>query len=718
MLLLLLTCLVALGQAPEPEPIVIQDISEPITIDGHLDEESYTLPPLGFELVRFQPNQGGPPPGTTEYWLFQDEKSLYFTARISDISYKVRSHITPRERINFDDQIGLYLSTFGDPREGYLFYFNPLGVQQDIRMAPNSFSFAWDTQMKSKGRVTEDGYIIEVEIPFRSIKYPKANGTQEWRAFVLRKVPSIGATFSYPMIERRHPRLFSLAAPLNNVRPGPGGSGLELIPSFTAFQAASREALSEPLVYTGVSPWTEAFRPALDARFGFTPNLGLTATINPDFSQIEGDQTYIDLNQRFAFFLRERRPFFLDGNEYFSDVSESFYSRSIQDPLHGLKVSGREGPVALGVLHLLDKSPNPTVHDDDTPGFNEDDVEGRIALNHIARSRIDAFNGGAVGFTAIDKRILDPQGLKPVGQHTGALLDITVPTANDGQFMAATYQSWTGRNGEGLMWGQENYINYLRYQRRGLGGNIELTDRSLGLRKEMGFVNQSGLTAGTGEVYYAWEPGGAINRYVLGVETEGQIERNGDGFQSVTLDQRLVHDGIHEWSASFGLLRTTEEDVQDLGWLAEVEYEAEWAHFIEMEATAVVARLLDYGRLEPAYIARSNVYLTLRPTAGLSWENNLFYERIFPRNDETSFATRWRSKLNWQFSRELGLRTIVEHTGGSALDPTLRSSILLSWLLNPGTAAYLGYSETTQLGEDIGGLERAVFGKVSVYWRP
>ena len=179
-----------------------------------------------------------------------------------------------------------------------------------------------------------------------------------------------------------------------------------------------------------------------------------------------------------------------------------------------------------------------------------------------------------------------------------------------------------------------------------------------------------------------------------------------------------MHHGIHEWKASFGLLRTTEEGVRDIGWLSEVEYEAEWAHFIEMEATTVVARLLDYGRLEPAFIARGNMFLTLRPTAGLSWENNLFYERIFPRNDTTSFATRWRSRLNWQFSRELGLRTIVEHTGGSALDPTLRTSVLLSWLLNPGTAAYLGYSETTQLKDDVGALERAVFGKVSVYWRP
>ena len=102
-------------------------------------------------------------------WLFQDEKRLYLNARVSQIDYKFRAHISPREILNFDDQIGLFLSTFGDPRGGYLFFFNPLGVQQDIRMSPNVFSFAWTDAFKGP---PDDGYELEVVIPFRSIKYP------------------------------------------------------------------------------------------------------------------------------------------------------------------------------------------------------------------------------------------------------------------------------------------------------------------------------------------------------------------------------------------------------------------------------------------------------------------------------------------------------------------------------------------------------------------
>ena len=281
-----------------------------------------------------------------------------------------------------------------------------------------------------------------------------------WRAFVVRKVPATGASYSYPRIQRRHPRLFSLAAPLQNVKPSSAGSGLEITPSLTAHQAAARSDLTQPLQYTGLNPWTEAIRPAMDVRFGFTPNLGLTATLNPDFSQIEADQTYIDLNNRFGFFLKERRPFFLDGNEYFNDTSRSFYSRAINDPLYGLKFSGKEGRSALGFLHLVDKTPSATVHELDTPGFNDDELADRIAINHIARARIDAFNGGYIGLTGLDKRMFDPVAFQTMGQHHAAVIDFSLPFSEESQLMGASTQSWTGRPGESLMWGQVNLLEY------------------------------------------------------------------------------------------------------------------------------------------------------------------------------------------------------------------------------------------------------------------
>jgi len=456
----------------------------------------------------------------------------------------------------------------------------------------------------------------------------------------------------------------------------------------------------------------------MDVRFGFTPNLGLTATLNPDFSQIEADQTYIDLNNRFGFFLKERRPFFLDGNEYFNDTSRSFYSRAINDPLYGLKFSGKEGRSALGFLHLVDKTPSATVHELDTPGFNDDELADRIAINHIARARIDAFNGGYIGLTGLDKRMFDPVAFQTMGQHHAAVIDFSLPFSEESQLMGASTQSWTGRPGESLMWGQENLLEYSKYARVGSSVRGMVIDRSTGLRKELGFLNQSGLTLAEAEWFHTLEFDGSVDRYRPGVEVFAQVERNGDGVQTVQLNQSLVHHGIHEWSGEVGMLRSREENVEDLGWFAEIEYESDWAHFISLESRVRGSRLLDYNRLKPAHIINLHTDLTLRPTAGISWQNEFLYERIFPEDANSEFATRWRTRLNWQFTRELGLRTILEHTGGTALEPKLRSSLLLSWLLNPGTAAYIGYSETTQLAGGTGALERAVFGKVSVYWRP
>ena len=709
---------ISLALGGTPQPIAVQDIAVPVQVDGRLDEEIYNSPPLSVQLLEFVPKEGGPPPGKTELWLYQDEKTLYLGARVSEIDYKVRAHISPRERLNFDDQIGIYLSTFGDPREGYLFYFNPLGVQQDIRMGPDSFSFAWDTQMKSKGRLTDDGFELEVAIPYRSIKYPSAEGAQQWKVFLLRKVPATGATYSYPQIQRRHPRLFSLGSDLTDVRPPSQGSGLEVIPSFTAHQTGQRTDLDQPLNYTGLNPWSDALRPALDVRFGFTPNLGLTATLNPDFSQIEADKTYVDLNQRFAFFLPERRPFFLDGSEYFADFSESLYTRSIVDPAYGLKLSGRAGKWGVGGLHLVDKSPTSTVHERETPGFGPDEVEEKVAVNHMVRVRRDVLNGGSVGLTAIDKRIFDPVAFQTHGQHTAVGADISIPLPMEMTLQSSTLQSWTGRSGEPLLWGQENQVRLARYARIGTNFELLVADRSLGLRKEMGFLNQSGLTLVNGELAHAIQGEGALDLYRPKVEFMGQFERNGEGFQTVQFDQRITHHGIHSWKTELGLSHTKELDTELWGWWAGVEYEADWASWIGVETESAVGRILDFDRLQPATVFSTVAELTVRPTASLSWQNSLFYERLFPQSDDAEVATRWRSRVNWQFTRELGLRVISEHTSGTDRDPRLISSVLLSWLLHPGTAAYLGYSETTQLKNGVGALDRAVFGKVSVYIRP
>ncbi|MBW2258532.1 MAG: carbohydrate binding family 9 domain-containing protein, partial [Deltaproteobacteria bacterium] len=235
-------------------PVHAVEATGSIAVDGVLDEASWALAEPVTEFLRFIPSEGGAPPGVTEVRFLQDDTNLYVGVRVSAVTEPVRARYSPRESINEDDQVGLYLDTFRDRRSGYIFYFNPLGIQQDIRFNAGRWNPAWDTVLRSRGRVTEDGYEIEIAVPFRSLKYPSTQGAQEWGLLLTRRVPGEGAKYSHPPQERDHPQLFDQATTLV-LTPPKRGSGLELMPTLTAIQTGEREARDEPMSWTGFDPW-------------------------------------------------------------------------------------------------------------------------------------------------------------------------------------------------------------------------------------------------------------------------------------------------------------------------------------------------------------------------------------------------------------------------------------------------------------------------------
>ena len=319
-------------------------------------------------------------------------------------------------------------------------------------MTIGSFNPAWNTVYKSRGTVNGEGYDLEIAYPFRSLKYPSNAGGQEWGVMITRKIPSEGAKYGHPHLDRGHPRLFSQAVPLTGVKPARRGSGLELIPSLTAIYQENED---------------DQLRPSLDARFGITPNIGIAGTLNPDFSQVEYDETPIALNQRFAFWFPERRQFFLDGTDNFADPHDMLYTRSIVEPTWGAKVSGREGPWTVGVLNAVDRSPSATVNENATPGFTEDDVDDAVAVDTAVRLRSDAFDGGAFGISWSDKRLYRDGGM--TGLHQGAGVDVNIPLGNRWTGTASTFQSFTGPSVDAMAWGQENKAAIGRAGGKGTG---------------------------------------------------------------------------------------------------------------------------------------------------------------------------------------------------------------------------------------------------------
>ena len=217
--------LVLTAQAEDLPPV--PQTTVPIVVDGVLDEAAWQQAAPITEFERFRPTLGGPPDGTTEVRFLQDGDHLYIGVTVRDAGYAPRARISPREAINDDDQIGVYIDTFGEGTTGYIFYFNPLGIQQDIRYSAGDWFPQWDAVFTSEGQVTEDGYTLEIAMPFRSLRYPDPDGTpQTWKIMLTRKIPEEGTKYGYPVQARNHPRRFTQAVPLPGIVPASRGAGL------------------------------------------------------------------------------------------------------------------------------------------------------------------------------------------------------------------------------------------------------------------------------------------------------------------------------------------------------------------------------------------------------------------------------------------------------------------------------------------------------------
>jgi hypothetical protein len=704
----------ALADVPDEGPVPVGQGT--VIVDGVLDEPAWASVEPVAHFVRFEPTQGGDAPGRTEVRFLEDARYLYVGVRVSGADYRVRSRITPREDINEDDQVGIYLDTFGRGTSGYIFYFNPRGIQQDIQyLGGDAWNFDWNTVFKSDGHVTADGYEIEVAFPFRSLAFPSGGGPHRWGVMVTRKIPSEGAKYGFPHLEEGYPRLFQQAAPIEVVTPAPG-SGLELQPGLTFVDEGARTLPSDPLVWSGFDPWWNAVRPSLDARYGITPSIAMSATINPDFSQVETDETPIALNQRFAFYFDEKRPFFLDGSGYFDDAAETLYTRSIVEPVYGIKLYGQQAGWSVGALQAVDQSPAPTVNEAGTPGFDEADVEGAFAADSVLRVKRQIGKGGDVAVVLSDKEI--HKDGKWQGSNRVAGLDAEIPLGGRWTALGVAQGSRTSpdRHGGPVMTGMGTHFQLQRATGVGTGVNLRFTDITPGARQENGFRTLSGFTNAWAHVDHTFDPAGGITPIVPSAEVGWTRERGGDNTLFVAGATNATVAKVHEFELGGAFDHYDQHDVVLDSWESWASYDGEAGAVLSFGLSGYASRELDYALWVPAFNANGGGSVTVRPTPGIRVTSSFEHDVLIPEKTLPELANRWRTRLQWQFSEDVGLRAIGEYTFGTRQDPMLVSSLLVAWLPSPGTSAYVGYAETTDLSAGAA-LNRTVFAKGTVLLR-
>jgi Domain of unknown function (DUF5916) len=353
-----------------------------VQIDGKLDEAAWSQATRLTGFWQYQPVDGRHAEEDTEVLVWYAPDAIYFGIIAHDKNpAAIRSTVADRDNIDSDDQVTIDLDTFHDRRRAFFFGVNPLGAQTDgVRsegagqvssLVPGSTDknpdFTWD----SKGRITERGYEIEIRIPFKSLRYP-GSGPQTWGFNVSRVVQRTGYIDTWTDVRRANASFIGQEGAIGGLHDLRRGVAIEAQPFVTATADGARDTPTGNFNREDVNPDA-----GLNLRLGFS-SFAVDATANPDFSQVESDEGQVTVNERFALFFPEKRPFFLEGIELFGSPQTLVYTRRIVNPKAGAKLTGKFGQ--LGVAHL-------TAVDETGPGdawFNITRLRRDFGRNSIA----------------------------------------------------------------------------------------------------------------------------------------------------------------------------------------------------------------------------------------------------------------------------------------------------------------------------------------------
>ncbi len=298
-------------------------------VSGPVSEADWQQAELLSSFVQREPSEGLPATFQTEARVIADGSALHVIVNATDPNpEKIVAYLTRRDEDSQSDWIHIFVDSYHDRRTGYQFAVNAAGVKRDAYWYnddnnDDSWDAVWDVTVDR----TTTGWRAEFRIPYSQLRF--SDGSKGDVGFaVVRFVPRLNETSSWPLIARSKNGLISQLANLDGVSQSGTSKRLELAPYSVATAITQPEQRDNPL--------SKRFNPnvsaGLDLKYAVTPALSLTATVNPDFGQVEADPAVVNLSA-FETFFQERRPFFIEGSgTYRWDCNDDcilFYSRRI-----------------------------------------------------------------------------------------------------------------------------------------------------------------------------------------------------------------------------------------------------------------------------------------------------------------------------------------------------------------------------------------------------
>jgi len=668
-------------------------------------------------FIQRNPHNGDLASQRTEAYLGYDEKNLYVVFVCFDDPAKVRARMSRREDIFDDDTVEIMLDTFHDRRRAYAFQTTPLGVQwdaiwtevphEDNTGSTANFDPSFDTVWHSNGKLTSRGYVVWMAIPFKSLRFSPAR-EQSWGIILYRGILRENEDDFWPEISRSVEGRLAQGATAGGLEDISPGRNMQFIPYgvLRSFRALDTRDPTAPRF----DHRDAEFRGGIDSKFVLHDNLVLDVTANPDFSQVESDEPQITVNQRFEVFFPERRPFFLENSDYFKTPIDLFFTRRIGDPQFGARLTGKVGPYSLGILATDDRGPGNRVPDSDP-------LAGERSTFAIARVNRDIFGQSSIGAIYTDWEFPAADEFNRVGGIDSRLKFNPNWTGN---FEAVTSST---KNQDGSYEAGPAYKAEANYSATHLNYDATYNDISPGFTTNAGFVNRVDIRQiGNSLDYRFWPESSSVLSWGPSLLTDHVWSHDGtrlDALYSPTLVFRLRGQTFFNFSPYTDFRERLRP--RDFPTLAQDHDYHEHNYFIAAGTSylpkATVQAYYQRGTgvdfVPPAdqspVLALAdvvNLLLSFRPISALKIDNTYLFDRLRDRNSGAAIFNNHivRSKWNWQFNRQLSLRLILQYTATLA-NPALTSletskqfngDFLITYLLHPGTAIYVGYNSDLQ----------------------
>lgn len=704
-----------------------------IVIDGNADEAAWQgalVQEIGYEI---QPGDNIPAPVKTTVRIGYTRDALYLAFDAQDPDPKaLRVHLRDRDTAFNDDWVGVFLDTFNDNRRGYEFIVNPLGVQSDLinDATTGNEDPSWDGLWSSAGRITADGYQVEIRIPFSTLRFRDGGGTLRWGIAQFRNYPR---DKRHQLSSRRVPRESNCFlcewGKYEGMAGVQQGRNLEVVPTLAINSTQTRDAAG--------SPWNgrdTTIAPGVDVSWAPSPDLTVNATLNPDFSQVETDQLQLNFNDSFALFYQEKRPFFLEGADYFTSQFDVLYTRQIADPDFGLRITGRTASGAYGAFVARDATTLLLVPGVLGSGFAQLDQKANVAVGRYRHDFGTDFSLGVIGtFRRGDDYANNLAGVDARWRHGGHTFSAQF-LHSQSEYPANIVAEYMGELGNDATPSGNAWRAGYAFNNRNWNFDVWHEAIDPGFRADLGFIGQVGYDKSLLGGGYSWyRDGKSFNR--INVNADFDITHRFDG----QLLERELEAQINTQGPLQSNLR--------LHGLTRVRY---WqgALFDEHYIDAGIS-FRPTGNLQLGGYARTGIAIDLIAARtgrigllelygnasigrGLALDWDATRQRL-RRDGGTAFtATVINTGSSWQFDPRQRLRLTLQASSVSRNQALYASPVnqrardwaaqlVYSYKVNPRTAVYAGGSYGAFMDDahpELFGDTRSVFVKLSYGWQP